>query len=50
MVPQGILDAIQLVESGAADAGLAFLPCPNPDKASKLSLRIVRGDHDQWRV
>ncbi len=42
--PGGILEAIQLVESGSADAGLAFLTCPldtNPDKASKSSLRIV---------
>jgi len=44
VTPDGILKAVELVETGDADAGLAYLTCPletNPEKASKSALRIV---------
>ncbi len=44
VTPDAPLEAVQLVEKGDADAGLAYLTCPletNPEKASKSALRIL---------
>jgi molybdate transport system substrate-binding protein len=44
VTPDAPLEAVQLVESGSADAGISYLTCPldtNPEKASKSALRIV---------
>jgi molybdate transport system substrate-binding protein len=57
VLPGAPLDAIKVVESGEADAGVAYFTCPldtAPEKASKSALRILvkipRGNYPPVRL